>query len=255
MYKGYSVEIILPAFNEENSIKKYLNDLNNLNVFDKITVINNNSTDNTKLEVEKTSAIYLEENEQGFGAALKKGLKNISCDVVFISEPDGSFCAQSIMDLLLYIDDYDVIFTSRTRNEMRLYLKFGNILYGMFISILFGSWKEILKQNQKKARGAGVIVDGRGGETCILTDVGSSLRVMKKEAISDIIQNLNFKGPEMQIDLTISILKKKLKFTEKKVKYYERTGRASYYTGTFYNSFKVLLSFTKVVLLKLFRII
>ena len=78
---------------------------------------------------------------------------------------------------------------------------------------------------------------------------------MKKEAISDIIQNLNFKGPEMQIDLTISILKKKLKFTEKKVKYYERTGRASYYTGTFYNSFKVLLSFTKVVLLKLFRII
>jgi glycosyltransferase involved in cell wall biosynthesis len=244
MYNGYSVEIILPAFNEENSIKKFLNDLNNLNVFDKITVINNNSTDSTKLEIEKTSAIYLEENEQGFGAALKKGLKNISCDVIVISEPDGSFSAQCIMDLLMYIDHYDVIFTSRTGNDMRLYLKFGNILYGMFISILFGNWKKTFKKKRSGVE-----------DSCILTDVGSSLRVMKKDAITDIIQNLNFKGPEMQVDLTISILKKKLKFTEKRIKYYKRTGRASYYTGNFYNSFKVFLSFTKVVLLKIFRIV
>ena len=71
MYKGNSVEIILPAYNESQTIKDYIKDLEKLKIFDKITAIDNNSSDNTKEEIEKTSAKYLFEKNQGFGAAVK----------------------------------------------------------------------------------------------------------------------------------------------------------------------------------------
>ena len=124
MLNNKTVEIILPAYNEEKSIKKYINDLESLNLFDKIVVINNNSTDNTKKEVLKTSAVYLEEKKQGFGAAVKNGLSKISCDIIFISEPDGSFVSSvsDIPKMLKYINNYDAVFTSRTNNNMKFYL-------------------------------------------------------------------------------------------------------------------------------------
>ena len=45
MLNQKTIEIILPAYNEEKSIKKYIQGLEKLNIFDKIIVVNNNSTD------------------------------------------------------------------------------------------------------------------------------------------------------------------------------------------------------------------
>lgn len=229
MLNNKKIEIILPAYNEEKSIKSYIQDLESLNIFDKIVVINNNSTDSTKHQVSKTSAVYLEEKNQGFGAAVKKGLNNISSEIVLISEPDGSFLASDILKMFQYIEEYDAIFTTRTKNKMRFYLKFGNKIFGLLVSFLFGG--------------------------PVLSDAGSSLRLIKSQAIKDILNNLKYDGPELQMELTISLLKKKFKIKEIEVNYQNRSGRKSVYTKNFLSSFKVLLGFTKVVLLKFFKII
>ena len=229
MLNNKKIEIILPAYNEEKSIKNYIQDLESLNIFDKIVVINNNSTDSTRHQVSKTSAVYLEEKKQGFGAAVKKGLNNISSEIVLISEPDGSFLASDILKMFQYIEEYDAIFTTRTNNKMKFYLKFGNKIFGLLVSFLFGG--------------------------PVLSDAGSSLRLIKSQAIKDILNNLKYDGPELQMELTISLLKKKFKIKEIEVNYQNRIGRKSVYTKNFLSSFKVLLGFTKVVLLKFFKII
>lgn len=229
MLNNKKIEIILPAYNEAKSIKNYIQDLENLNIFDKILVVDNNSTDSTKQQILKTTAVYLEEKKQGFGAAVKKGLSNISSDIILISEPDGSFLASDILKMLQYIDKYDAVFTTRTNNKMKFYLKFGNKIYGLFVSFLFGG--------------------------PILSDAGSSLRLIKSNAIKDVLSNLKYDGPELQMELTISLLKKKFKIKEIEVNYQNRIGRKSVYTKDFLSSLRVLLAFTKVVFLKFFKII
>ena len=227
MYKGNSVEIILPAFNESQTIKDYINDLEKLGIFDKITAIDNNSRDNTKKEIEKTSAKYLFEKTQGFGAAVKRGLDNITCDYVVISEQDGSFYVKDVYLLLEYIENYDAIFTTRTYGDMKFYLRLGNKIYGLLISLLF--------------------------KGPILTDAGSSFRIIKKKNLDEIIPRLKSNGPELQMELTTSLMINKAKILEKKVNYKKRKGKSNY-TDNFYDSFKVLLVFTKIIILKFLRI-
>jgi len=229
MLNNKKIEIILPAYNEEKSINKYIQDLENLNIFDKILVVDNNSTDSTKQQILKTTAVYLEEKKQGFGAAVKKGLSNISSEIIIISEPDGSFFASDIPKMLKYTDEYDAVFTTRTNNKMKFYLKFGNKIYGLLVSFLFGG--------------------------PILSDAGSSLRLIKSSAIKDVLNNLKYDGPELQMELTISLLKKKIKIKEIEVNYQNRIGRKSVYTKNFLSSLRVLVAFTKVVLLKFFKFI
>ena len=79
-----NIDLILPAYNEENSIKKCINDFYSLKIFNKIIVIDNNSTDNTKIEIEKTSAIYFKEEQQGYGAALIRGFKESKSDIIIL---------------------------------------------------------------------------------------------------------------------------------------------------------------------------
>ena len=68
MYKNKSFSLVLPAYNEETHIKKNIESFLETKIFDEIIVVDNNSTDLTKIEIEKTDAKYLCEKIQGYGA-------------------------------------------------------------------------------------------------------------------------------------------------------------------------------------------
>ena len=87
----------------------------------------------------------------------------------------------------------------------------------------------------------------------ILTDAGSSFRIIKKKNLDEIIPRLKSNGPELQMELTTSLMINKAKILEKKVNYKKRKGKSNY-TDNFYDSFKVLLVFTKIIILKFLRI-
>ena len=158
MYNNRTLSIILPALNEEKSISNFIVDLKQLNIFDEIICVDNNSTDNTKNEILKNNVTYLFEDKKGYGAAVKKGLNHAKTDLLMVSEPEGSFVAKDALVLLEKLDIFDAVFTSRTFNEhMIFYLKYGNRLYAKFLSLLFNGPK--------------------------LSDVGSSFRVFKKKKL------------------------------------------------------------------------
>ena len=227
MYQNKTLSLVLPAYNEGLNISNFINAVKKLNVVDQIIGVNNNSKDNTEQEIKKNNIVYLNADKQGFGAAVKEGLKNCKTDLILICEPDGSFEANDILKLLNLINDYDAVFTSRTSSMKNYYLKYGNILYAKILSLVF-----------------------RGPK---LSDVGSSLRLFKKVHLEKFINTLKSDGPELQIELTINFFRQKINIIEIDINYLDRLG-ASNYTVNFIGSLNVAIKFTKVVLIKLFKI-
>ena len=228
MYKKETVSIILPAFNEGKTISNFICEIKQLNFFDEIIAVDNASTDNTKKEILKNDVTYLFEERKGFGATVKRGLISSSTDIIFICEPDGSFDVKDFFKMIELSNEYDAIFTSRTECINKYYLKYGNILYAKFISLIF--------------------------KGPVLSDVGSSLRLLRSKDLKKFIKNLNSDGPELQMELNINIMNLNVKIKELPIRYYQRIGKSNY-TGNFFSSLKVALKFTKIVLLKFFNLI
>ena len=108
-----NISVILPCYNEQESIKKCIEDFNSLKV-NEIIAIDNNSNDDTKNQILKTNAKYIFEKNQGYGNAILRGLKEAKGDLIVICEPDGTFQPQDIIKLLSYSEDFDAVFGTRT---------------------------------------------------------------------------------------------------------------------------------------------
>jgi len=71
------IDVVIPAFNEEDAIGKVLGDLPK-NIVRNIIVVDNNSTDNTRLNAEREGAVVLHQSIQGYGASCLKGMEFLS---------------------------------------------------------------------------------------------------------------------------------------------------------------------------------
>lgn len=184
MYRNKSISLILPTYNEKDSIRKVINDFEKLQIIDEILVINNNAAKGTSEEVAKTTAKEIYESVQGYGSAIRRGLKEATGDLIAVCEPDDTFLAKDIFKLLAYIDDVDIVYSSRT---VKNFIGKGANM-GRFIK--WGCW------------GLAKIIQGsfNAGH---LSDIGSTYRVIKRSALKKIEAKFsvktNFFGAEMMI--------------------------------------------------------
>ncbi len=72
MFRGYTVAVIIPAFNEADAIGKVIRDIPDF--ADTIIVADNNSTDDTATIAARLGAVVVGEPEAGYGAACLKGI-------------------------------------------------------------------------------------------------------------------------------------------------------------------------------------
>ena len=184
MWLGQRISVILPTYNEKDSIRQMILDLESLELVDEIIVINNNAAEGTSEEVSGTSAIEYREPTQGYGAAIQRGFREASGDLIAVFEPDGTFVARDIRKLLAYSEDFDVVYGSRTVKEfiwrganMGIFLKWGNYAVAKLMEALFNSTS--------------------------LTDVGCTVRCINRKALQAIsphfmVQGSLF-GPEMMV--------------------------------------------------------
>ena len=68
------VDVIIPAFNEQNSIGSVIRDIPKELVRD-IIVVDNNSSDETSINAENAGATVLKQPLQGYGNACLKGIE------------------------------------------------------------------------------------------------------------------------------------------------------------------------------------
>ena len=71
------IDVIIPAFNEENSVGNVVNDIPK-GLVREIIVVNNNSTDKTAINATNAGATVLEETNMGYGNACLKGMAHIA---------------------------------------------------------------------------------------------------------------------------------------------------------------------------------
>ena len=69
-FEGKRIVVIIPAFNEEQSISKVVNAIPN--IIDEIIVINNGSDDSTAIKASLSGAKVIREDRKGYGYACLK---------------------------------------------------------------------------------------------------------------------------------------------------------------------------------------
>ena len=114
MYKNKTVSVVIPTYNEADSIQSVINGFFDTGVVDEVLAVDNNALGNTKSEIEKTKAIRIVEKEnQGYGHALMRGLREAKGDLIVMTEADGTFEPKDLHKFLLYSDDFPVVFGTK----------------------------------------------------------------------------------------------------------------------------------------------
>lgn len=116
------ISIIIPAFNEEDTIIEILNSVNEQNNEDfklEIIVIDDNSTDLTRQLLEDNEVLYTKliklKKNLGKGGAVREGLKNATGTYVLFQDADLEYSPVEYKKIFKIIDEFhaDVIIGSR----------------------------------------------------------------------------------------------------------------------------------------------
>ena len=106
------ISIIIPAYNEEEGIKKVISELKEItNQECEIIAVNDGSTDQTEKILENIKDIKLINHSynKGYGAALKSGIRKAQGEYILIIDGDGTYPVNEIPKLLKYTNDYDMV--------------------------------------------------------------------------------------------------------------------------------------------------
>ncbi len=136
--------IVIPAYNEEDTIGKLLKEIIELAVCQEIIVVNDDSTDSTKKVVQEFSQVLLINNSRnmGNGASVRKGILKATKDYVVLMDADGQHPATAIPQLLEYAiaHEHDLVVASRKNNaNVSGFRAFGNRMLEAVASYLSGT--------------------------------------------------------------------------------------------------------------------
>ena len=212
MYGSKRVSIVLPAYNEEQYIRSAVEDFFSTGIVDEVVVVDNNSRDATAEEARRTRARLVAETAQGYGHALRRGLREATGDLVIMAEPDGTFIGRDVVKLLAYAEDFDMVCGTRTTRE----LIWEQANMGWFLRV--GNWT-VAKMIQ-------FLYDGPS-----LSDCGCTLRLTRREALVQILPQLTVGGSHFLPQMVIAGLKNGLRVIEVPVNYRGRVGDSKI-TGT-----------------------
>jgi len=143
------IKVIIPAFNEEESIGLVIKDIPEY--VEEVIVISNNSTDKTEENAAKAGATVLKEPRKGYGYACLKGMNFIAeqqtpPDIIVFLDGDYSDYPEQLTQLIAPIIEKDIDFVIGARvkrlreaGSMTLPQIFGNWLATFLMKLLFGS--------------------------------------------------------------------------------------------------------------------
>ncbi|MDP2927672.1 MAG: glycosyltransferase [Candidatus Omnitrophota bacterium] len=230
-WNSFTIDVIIPAWNEVESIEYVVK--NFLPVCRQVIVMDNNSADGTAAKARRAGALVYSEPLNGYGDAIKKGLDRSDADILVVVEADGTFRAEDLEKLLLYIKNADAVIGTRTYWQyieyganMPFFQRMGNILFGGIITLLW--WN-------RKSR---------------FTDVGCTFRCIWQESYKKISGSLTGKGPEFSPEMIIELLNAWQRVIEVPVPYHARIMGASKFSNNFISSARTAIKMLRLILFK-----
>ena len=148
------------------------------------------------------------EPRQGYGHATRRGLLEASGDLIVLAEPDGTFVPEDIRKLLVYSEECDAVFGTRTTREliwqganMEWFLRWGNWAVAKVIEVLFN--------------------------TSHLSDVGCTYRLLRRESARRIAEEMTVGGSHAGAEILLLTITSGTRFVEVPVNYLPRVGVSS----------------------------
>ena len=224
--KYQKVSVIIPAYNEEDTVAKVVEVVRNVSFVDEIIVVNDGSSDKTEEEAIKAGAIVINhETNKGKGEALYTGYKQAECDVIaFIDADIYNLTSKKVESMIMPIllGDAEITKTKFSRVSGRvteltakplLNFFFPEISFEQPLSGQFAARKSTLRKiNFEKDYGVdvGIVIDADVlGISIMEIDIGeiehdmsplSDLNLMANEVVRTIISRANKYGRVLMID-------------------------------------------------------
>ena len=121
-----SLSVVIPVYNEEKSIEMTVLKLHSIlkNIDYELIVVNDGSIDMTKEVLKEIANIKLLEHSKnkGYGASIKNGIKNSKYDFVAITDADGTYPNERLIEFYQIIknDKLDMVVGSRTGSNVNI---------------------------------------------------------------------------------------------------------------------------------------
>jgi glycosyltransferase involved in cell wall biosynthesis len=201
------LSIIIPCYNESNTIEKIINKVINQKDYDKeIIVIDDFSTDGS-IEIlkifdeKKVIKLILNNLNRGKGYCVKKGIEQSTGDIILIQDADLEYDPDDYKKLLKPIinDNADVVYGSRfIGGDERRILFFWHTIANKLLTLLSNMFTNLN-----------------------LTDMETCYKVFKKDLMKGI--DLKENGFGFDPEITAKIAKQKPKIYEVGISYFGRT--------------------------------
>ncbi|WP_438425818.1 glycosyltransferase family 2 protein [Aquimarina macrocephali] len=198
------INVIIPAFNEEDSIAHVIKEIPD--IVSEIIVVNNNSTDQTENVAKKAGATVLKEKQKGYGYACLKGMeyiasKDIKPDIIVFLDGDYSDYPAELTQIVAPIieQNMDLVIGSRVKHLREA----GS----MTSPQIFGNW---LATGLMK-----LFFDAK------FTDLGP-FRAIKYDKL--LALGMIDKTYGWTVEMQLKVLKKRYNYTEVPVHYKKRIG-------------------------------
>jgi glycosyltransferase involved in cell wall biosynthesis len=143
--KEVTIDVLIPAFNEEDSIGKVIRDIPKF--VRHVVVVNNNSTDNTPLVAQHAGAMVLEERKMGYGKACLTGMSYLASleslpDILVFLDGDYSDYPEQLSDVIQPIleNDFDLVIGSRAQGNRQRGSMTTPQIFGNWLSTTLMKW-------------------------------------------------------------------------------------------------------------------
>ena len=199
-----NIKVIIPAYNEADSISFVIRDIPPS--VSEVIVVSNNSTDNTEVNAKNAGATVLVEKQKGYGYACLKGMDYISKlevkpDIIVFLDGDYSDYPEELTKIIAPIieDNIDFVVGARVKElreegSMTTPQIFGNYLATKLMQLFFGS---------------------------TFTDLGP-FRAIKYEKLLGL--KMEDKTYGWTVEMQLKALKQKLSYKETPINYRNRIG-------------------------------
>lgn len=211
------ISLILPTYREKGSIRNVVLEFLKFPQIKEIIVVDNNAEKGTTEQVSDLGVVIIQEPIQGYGSAIKSGIRNSKYEFICICEPDGTFNPNDLFKLMSYSSESDFVIGTRTNTilvwsgaNMGLFLRWGNWFVAKLTELLFN--------------------------TTYLSDVGCTFRLVKKNIALKIIENSKTNGSSFGFEMLLEGLIDKVNIVQIPVNYRSRIGQSSV-TGSKFKAF------------------
>jgi glycosyltransferase involved in cell wall biosynthesis len=227
-----SIAIILPAYNEELTIKKTIRDFFENLPEAEIVVIDNNSKDRTAEFALETFSVLgakgrvIAEKRQGKGNAVRRAFMDVDADIYVMADADSTYPAKRIHDLIRPVveNQADMVVGDRLsgghyqQENKRNFHGFGNNLVKWLINHLF-------RAN--------------------LQDVMTGYRAFNRKFVKN--YPILVEGFQIETDVTLHALDKRFRIMEIPIEYIDRPAGSFSKLNTFADGAAVLFTIAQIL--------